>query len=83
MLSKIVHKRWVHLNEFQRVDFFLPCYFLIFTFMKIRHLFFSEKMSFDKYVSIRFAIHVINVTGSNHFIEDPSSTYDAPKIIHG
>ena len=79
MLSKIVHKRWVHLNEFQRVDFFLPCYFLIFTFMKIRLLFFSEKMSFDKCVSIRLVIHVINVTGSNYIIEDLSSTYDALK----
>ena len=79
MLSKIVHKRWVHLNEFQRIDFFLPCYFLIFTIMKIRFLFFSEKMVFDKCVSIRLVIHVINVTGSNYIIEDLSSTYDALK----
>ena len=47
--------------------------------MKIRHLFFSEKMSFDKCVSIRLVIHVINVTGSNNIIEDLSSTYDALK----
>ena len=80
MLSKTVHKRWVHLKEVQQVQFlFALVIFLIFTIMKIRLLFFSEKMVFDKCVSIRLVIHVINVTGSNYIIEDLSSTYVALK----